>query len=52
MKNASQQARGWLASSLAITTIAGDVASSEQFELLKAAGCGQFRGSLLGPPRP
>jgi diguanylate cyclase (GGDEF)-like protein len=39
------------ASSLGVTTIAEDVATSEQFALLQAAGCGQFRGSLFGPPR-
>jgi EAL domain-containing protein (putative c-di-GMP-specific phosphodiesterase class I) len=39
------------ASSLGIATIAEDVSAPEQFELLRAAGCGQFRGSLFGPSR-
>jgi diguanylate cyclase (GGDEF)-like protein len=40
-----------LASSLGVAAIAEDVATTEQFALLQAAGCGQFRGSLFGPPR-
>jgi diguanylate cyclase (GGDEF)-like protein len=36
------------AASLGITAIAEDVTASEQFELLRAAGCSQFRGPLFG----
>lgn len=38
-----------LAASVGATILAEDVASEEQFEILSAAGCSQFRGPLFGP---